>query len=60
MAGLKAWEKDEIENELKFITKRNGKIYNGVERRKKKRLLNGFCCESRDPEAVRRGSERKE
>lgn len=59
MAGLKAWEKDEIENELKFITKRNGKIYNGVERRKK-RLLNGFCCESRDPEAVRRGSERKE
>lgn len=35
MAGLKAWEKDEIENELKFITKRNGKIYNGVERRKK-------------------------
>lgn len=58
MAELKAWEKDEIENELKFITKEMEK--STTARKKKKRLLNGFCCESRDPEAGRRGSERKE
>lgn len=58
MPELKAWEKDEIENELKFITKRNGKIHNAVERRKN--IAEWICCESRGPEAVRRGSERKE
>ena len=51
--------KDENENELKFMKKRNEKKNLHGRWKKKKNMLNEFCCESRDPEAVHKVREKR-